>query len=63
MCIFHPVRRRLGFDSVLLAVSVIYHAVDVDFFAHVHGEDKREPAGAEVGAGLDPAETQTAVLL
>lgn len=41
--------------GVLLAVGVIYHAVDMDLFAHVHGEDEREPAGAEVGAGLDPA--------
>lgn len=40
---------------VLLAIGVIYHAVDVDLFAHVHGEDEREPARAEVGAGLDPA--------
>lgn len=44
--------------GVLLAVGVIYHAVDMDLFAHVHGEDEREPAGAEVGAGLDPANTQ-----
>lgn len=43
--------------GVLLAVGVIYHAVDMDLFAHVHGEDEGEPAGAEVGAGLDPAET------
>lgn len=42
---------------VLLAVGVIYHAVDVDLFAHVHGEDEREPARAEVGARLDPANT------
>ena len=41
--------------GVLLAVGVIYHAVDMDLFAHVHGEDEREPASAEVGAGLDPA--------
>lgn len=45
--------------GVLLAVGVIYHAVDMDLFAHVHGEDEREPASAEVGAGLDPANTQT----
>lgn len=45
--------------GVLLAVGVIYHAVDMDLFAHVHGENEREPAGAEVGAGLDPANTQT----
>lgn len=44
--------------GVLLAVGVIYHAVDMDLFAHVHGEDEREPAGAEVGARLDPANTQ-----
>lgn len=44
--------------GVLLAVCVIYHAVDMDLFAHVHGEDEREPAGAEVGARLDPANTQ-----
>lgn len=44
--------------GVLLAVGVIYHAVDMDLFAHVHGKDEREPAGAEVGAGLDPANTQ-----
>lgn len=44
--------------GVLLAVRVIYHAVDVDLFAHVHGEDEREPARAEVGARLDPANTQ-----
>lgn len=44
--------------GVLLAVGVIYHAVDMDLFAHVHGEDECEPAGAEVGAGLDPANTQ-----
>lgn len=30
----------------------------MDLFAHVHGEDEREPAGAEVGARLDPAKTQ-----
>lgn len=42
---------------VLLAVGVVYHAVDVDLFAHVHGEDEREPAGAQVGAGLNPANT------
>lgn len=40
---------------VLLAIGVIYHAIDMDLFAHVHGEDEREPACAEVGAGLDPA--------
>lgn len=45
--------------GVLLAVCVIYHAVDMDLFAHVHCEDEREPASAEVGAGLDPANTQT----
>jgi len=45
--------------GVLLAVGVIDHAVDMDLFAHVHGEDKREPAGAEVGAGLDPANIQS----
>lgn len=45
--------------GVLLAVGVIYHAVDMDLFAHVHGEDKRKPAGAEVGARLDPAKTQS----
>lgn len=44
--------------GILLAVGVIYHAIDMDLFAHVHGEDEREPAGAEVGAGLDPANTQ-----
>lgn len=44
--------------GVLLAVGVIYHAVDMDLFAHVHGEDEREPAGAEIGARLDPANTQ-----
>lgn len=44
---------------VLLAVGVIYHAVDMNLFAHVHGEDEREPAGAQVGAGLNPANTQT----
>lgn len=36
--------------GVLLAVGVVDHAVDVDLFAHVHGQDEREPAGAEVGA-------------
>lgn len=41
--------------GVLLAVGVVDHAVDVDLFAHVHGQDEREPAGAEVGARLDPA--------
>lgn len=41
-------------SSVLLAVRVVDHAVDVDLFAHVHCQDEREPAGAEVGAGLDP---------
>lgn len=48
--------------GVLLAVGVIYHAVDMDLFAHVHGEDEREPASAEVGAGLDPANTNTTLL-
>jgi len=42
----------------LLAVGVIYHAVDMDLFAHVHGQDEREPAGAQIGARLDPANTQ-----
>lgn len=37
-----------------LAVGVIYHAVDMDLFAHVHCEDEREPASAEVRAGLNP---------
>lgn len=40
--------------SLLLAVRVVDHAVDVDLFAHVHGQDEREPAGAEVRAWLDP---------
>ena len=44
--------------GVLLAVGVIYHAVDMDLFAHVHCEDEREPASAEVRAGLNPANTQ-----
>lgn len=44
---------------ILLAIGVIYHAVDMDLFAHVHGEDEREPARAEVGAGLDPATHNT----
>lgn len=56
VCIFHPSMEVIV--GVLLAVGVIYHAVDMDLFAHVHGEDEREPAGAEVGAGLDPANTQ-----
>lgn len=30
----------------------------MDLFAHVHGEYEGEPACAEVGAGLDPADTQ-----
>lgn len=47
--------------GVLLAVGVIYHAIDMDLFAHVHGEDEREPASAEVGARLDPADTQKTV--
>ena len=42
----------------LLAVGVIYHAVDMDLFAHVHCEYEGEPARAEVGAGLDPTDTQ-----
>lgn len=42
------------FVILCLAIGVIYHAVDMDLFAHVHGEDEREPARAEVGAGLDP---------
>lgn len=41
--------------GVLLAVGVIYHAVDMDLFAHVHGEDKCKPACAQVGAWLNPA--------
>lgn len=45
--------------GVLLAVGVIYHAIDMDLFAHVHGEDECEPACAEVGAGLNPANTHT----
>lgn len=31
----------------------------MDFFAHVHGQDESEPAGAEVGAGLDPGNKDT----
>ena len=49
--------------GVLLAVGVIYHAIDMDLFAHVHCEDEREPAGAEVGARLDPANIQRHILL
>ena len=45
--------------GALLAVGVIYHAVDMDLFAHVHGEDEREPAGAQVGARLDPSNKKT----
>lgn len=41
-------------EGVLLAVRVVDHAVDVDLFAHVHGQNECEPAGAEVGAWLDP---------
>lgn len=44
--------------GALLAVGVVDHAVDVDLLAHVHGQDECEPAGAEVGARLDPAITQ-----
>lgn len=45
--------------GVLLAVGVIYHAVDMNLFTDVHCEDEREPTGAEVGARLDPVNTQT----
>ncbi len=59
--ICHPSMDEGGVEGVivgvLLAVGVIYHAVDMDLFAHVHGQDEREPASAEVGAGLDPANT------
>lgn len=49
-----PVLAGSSDEGVLLAVRVVDHAVDVDLFAHVHGQDECEPAGAEVGAGLDP---------
>lgn len=41
--------------SVLLAVCVIDHAVDSDLLAHVHGQNEREPAGAQVRPRLNPA--------
>lgn len=45
--------------DVILAVGVIYHAVDMNLFAHVHSKDEREPASAEVGTRLDPIKTET----
>lgn len=49
-------------SDVVLAVGVIYHAVDMDLFAHVHSKDECEPAGAEVGTRLDPVKTKTSLL-
>lgn len=49
---------RCVVTGVLLAVGVVYHAVDMDLFAHVHGQDEREPAGAQVRAGLNPANAE-----
>lgn len=45
--------------EVVHAVGVVNHAVDMDLFTHVHRQEQREPAGAEVGTRLDPAETKT----
>ena len=39
------------------AVGVVDHPVDSDLLAHVHGQDECEPAGAEVGSRLYPANT------
>lgn len=55
MYIFHCAVNKQGTVAVLLAVGVIYHAIDMDLFAHVHGQDECEPTGAEVGPRLDPA--------
>lgn len=41
-------------SEVVHAVGVVDHAVDMDLFTHVHSEEEREPAGAEVGTRLDP---------
>lgn len=49
--------------DVVLAVGVIYHAIDVDLFTHVHSKDECEPAGAEVGTRLYPVKTQTSLFL
>lgn len=46
-------------SDVVRAVGVVYHAVDLDLFTHVHRKEEREPAGAEVGTRLDPAKTKT----
>lgn len=46
-------------SDVVHAVGVVYHAVDMDLFTHVHSKEEREPAGAEVGTRLDPAKTKT----
>lgn len=43
---------------ILLAVGIIYHPVDVNAIAGIHGQNEREPPSAEVRARLDSVREQ-----
>lgn len=47
--------------SVLLAVCVIDHDVDMDLLAHVHGQNECEPTGAEIWPRLNPANIKSSL--